>query len=126
MRRLIAIVLFGCVLLAGRVGFADSVWTDANIVTGLDLSGSIEAREAQLQIDGIAMAIRSPEIITAIQLGNHGRVGFAVFVWADGNYPVLVSWRLIGSAEEALAVSKEIPIACARSSAPISWSSSVL
>jgi hypothetical protein len=112
-RRLLAIVLFGCVLLgsvtsAGRVGFADSVWTDANIVTGLDLSGSIEAREAQLQIDGIAMAIRSPEIISAIQHGNHGRIGFAVFVWADGNYPVLVSWRLIGSSEEALTVSKEI------------------
>ena len=24
------------------------------------------------------------------QEGNHGRIGFAVFVWANGNYPILV------------------------------------
>lgn len=108
MRRVLVLLVFGCALLAGRLAFADSVRTDANIVTGLDLSGSIEAPEAQLQIEGIAMAIRSPQIIAAIQHGNHGRIGFAVFVWADGNYPVLESWRLIGSAEEALAVSQEL------------------
>jgi len=107
-RCLLATFLFGCALFVGRVAFADSVWTDANIVTGLDLSGSIEARDAQIQADGIAMAIRSPEIVAAIQRGNHGRIGFAVFVWADGNYPVLVSWRLIGSSQDALAVSQEI------------------
>jgi hypothetical protein len=106
--RLLAFLIFGCLLFACRVGLADSVWTDANIVTGLDLSGSIEAPEAQLQIDGIAMAIRSPQIIAAIRHGNYGRIGFTVFVWADGNYPVLASWRLISSPEEALAVSEEI------------------
>lgn len=108
MRRLLAILLFGCFLFAGRDGLADGVWTDANIVTGVDLSGSIEARDAQVQIDGISMALRSPQVISAIQRGNHGRVGIAVFVWADGNYPVLASWRLLGSPEEALAVSTEI------------------
>jgi hypothetical protein len=107
-RRLLTLIAFSCALVAGRVGLADSVRTDANIVTGLDLSGSIEAPEAQLQIDGIAMAIRSPQIIAAIEYGNHGRIGFALFVWADGNYPVLASWRLIGSPEEALAVSEEV------------------
>ena len=108
MRCLLAIVLFGCALFVGRVAFADNVWTDANIVTGLDLSGSIEASDAQIQADGIAMAIRSPKIIAAIQRGNHGRIGFAVFVWADGNYPLLASWRLIGSPQDALAASEEI------------------
>lgn len=108
MRRLLILAIFGCALFAGRVGLADSIWTDANIVTGLDLSGSIEAPEARLQIDGIAMAIRSPQIVAAIQHGNHGRIGFALFVWADENYPVLTSWRLIGSPEEALAVSQEL------------------
>jgi hypothetical protein len=106
--RLLAIFLFGCALFVGRVAPADDVWTDVNIVTGLDLSGSIEARDAQIQVDGIAMAIRSPEIIAAIQRGNYGRIGFAVFVWADGNYPVLVTWRLIASQQDALAVSREL------------------
>jgi hypothetical protein len=106
-RRLLAFAFLGFALFVGRMGLADSVWTDANIVTGLDLSGSIEAPEAQLQMDGIAMAIRSPQIVAAIEHGQHGRVGFALFVWADGNHPVLASWRLISSPEEALAVSQE-------------------
>jgi hypothetical protein len=104
---LLALLFLGCALLAGRSSLSDGVWTDANIVTGLDLSGSIEAPEAQLQIDGIAMAIRSPQIVAAIQHGHHRRIGFALFVWADGNHPVLASWRLISSPEEALAVSRE-------------------
>ncbi len=108
MRRLLAILVVGWVLLVGRPGFADDVRTDANIVTGLDISGSIEAHEAQIQIDGIAMSIRAPEVLAAIQRGRHGRIGFAVFVWADGNYPVFVSWRLIGSPEDALAASEEV------------------
>ncbi len=108
MRRLIALSLLAWALFAGRVACADSAWTDVNIVTGLDFSGSIEPRDAQVQIDGITMAIRSPQIIAAIKNGNHGRIGFALFVWASGNYPILVTWRQIGSAEEAAAVADEV------------------
>jgi Ca-activated chloride channel homolog len=107
-RRPIALSLLAWALLAGRIACADSVLTDANIVTGLDFSGSIEPRDAQVQIDGITMAIRSPQIIAAIRNGNHGRIGFAVFVWADGNYPILVTWRLISSPEEATAVAQDV------------------
>jgi len=107
-RRLIALSLLAWALLAGRPACADSVWTDVNIVTGLDFSGSIEPRDAQVQIDGITMAIRSPQIIAAIKNGNHGRIGFAVFVWASGNYPILMTWRQISSAEDAAAVADEV------------------
>ena len=108
MRRLIALSLLAWALFAGRLACADSVWTDVNIVTGLDFSGSIEPRDAQVQIDGITMAIRSPQIIAAIKNGNHGRIGFALFVWASGNYPILVIWRQISTAEEAAAVADEV------------------
>lgn len=107
-RGLLAILMVGWVLFDGRAAFADSVRTDVNIVTGLDVSGSIEARETQIQIDGMAMAIRSPEVMSAIQHGRYGRIGFAVFVWANGNYPVFSSWRLIGSPQEAMAASAEV------------------
>lgn len=101
-------MLVGWALLVGPATHADSIATDVNIVTGLDVSGSIEARETQIQIDGMAMAIRSPEVMRAIKQGNHGRIGFAVFVWANGNFPVFASWRLISSPEEALAASEAI------------------
>jgi hypothetical protein len=107
-RRLIALSLLSWALLAGRPACADNVWTDVNIVTGLDFSGSIEPRDAQVQIDGITMAIRSPQIIAAIKNGNHGRIGFALFVWASGNYPILVTWRQISTAEDAAAVADEV------------------
>jgi hypothetical protein len=87
---------------------AEELSTDANIITGLDVSSSINAQETMLQIEGMAQAIRSPAIVAAIQHGQHGRIGFAVFVWADGDYPELVSWRTISSAEDAEATSQEI------------------
>ena len=103
-------VLVGWALFGGPATHADSIATDVNIVTGLDVSGSIEARETRIQIDGMAMAVRSPEVMRAIKQGNHGRIGFAVFVWANGNFPVFTSWRLISSPEEALAASEAITI----------------
>lgn len=87
---------------------ADELVTDANIITGLDVSSSINAQETILQINGMADAIRAPEVLSAIQHGRHGRIGFAVFVWGDGEFPELVSWRVIGSEEEAAAASGEI------------------
>ena len=87
---------------------ADELSTDANIITGLDVSSSINAQETMLQIDGMAQAIKAPEILSAIQHGPHGRIGFAVFVWADGDYPELVSWRIISSSQDAEAASQEL------------------
>ena len=108
MRHGLAILLAASALFAGSAARADAIWTDANIVTGLDVSGSIDSDEADIQVDGIAMAIRSPEIVAAIQTGRFGRIGFAVFAWADRSYPVLVSWRLISSSQDALEASAEV------------------
>lgn len=106
--RLAFLTLCGALSCFVHAAAAEDLNTDANIITGLDVSSSINAQETMLQIDGMAQAIRSPAILAAIQHGQHGRIGFAVFVWADGDYPELVSWRIIGSAEDAEATSKEI------------------
>ncbi|HKP23354.1 MAG TPA: DUF1194 domain-containing protein [Dongiaceae bacterium] len=108
MRCPLALLLVAWAVFAGRLAHADEIWTDANIVTGLDFSGSIEPHDAQVQINGIAMAIRSPQIMAAIKNGNHGRVGFAVFVWASSNYPILLTWRQISSPAEAAAVAEDV------------------
>jgi hypothetical protein len=109
-RHVLALLTIAWLIAAGHDARAEEIRTDINIVTGLDVSGSIEARETQIQIDGMAMAIRSPEVMRAIRQGNHGRIGFAVFVWANGNFPVFASWRLIGTPEDALAASEAIAI----------------
>lgn len=106
--QLALLVLCGTLSCFRVAAAGDTGTTDANIITGLDVSSSINAQETQLQIDGMAQAIRSPEILAAIQHGRYGRIGFAVFVWADGDYPELVSWRMISSPEDAEAASQEI------------------
>lgn len=97
-----------CGMLSCFQANAEEMSTDANIITGLDVSSSINAQETMLQIDGMAQAIRSPAIMAAIQHGRLGRIGFAIFVWADGEYPELVSWRTISTPEDAEATSQEI------------------
>lgn len=87
---------------------ADEVSTDTNIITGLDVSSSINALETKVQLEGMALAIRSPSILAAIQHGKHSRIGFAVFVWADGDCVQLIPWRVISSTQDAEAAAAEI------------------
>jgi hypothetical protein len=81
---------------------------DSNVITALDVSSSINAVETQLQIDGLAAAVRSPAFVAAIQQGRAKRIGFTAFLWADGEYPEILGWRAIGSQEEAEAAAAEI------------------
>jgi hypothetical protein len=98
----------GSALLCANVGLADDMATDANIVTGLDISDSIGQHDMQLEIDGMARAIRSPEVLAAIQAGRHGRIGFAVFAWHRGPFPLVVPWAVIASEADAAAVARQI------------------
>lgn len=100
-----ALVLF-CLLFVGRPRAEERV--DAVIVTALDMSSSINVQETALQIEGMAQAIRSPAVVSAITNGKLGRIGFAIFLWADGEYPDLVAWRIIASQDDADAVADEI------------------
>jgi Ca-activated chloride channel homolog len=85
---------------------ADSIRTDANIVTAIDISDSVDAEMLYLEIEGMARALRSPTVLRAIQSGRNGRIGFAVFAWSHGGgYPELVSWTLIASELDAARVS---------------------
>jgi hypothetical protein len=78
--------------------------TDANIVTALDISESIDPRAMAIEIDGMADAIRSPEVLQAIRGGRHRQIGFAIFAWRDAAYPEFVAWSLIATEADAVAV----------------------
>jgi hypothetical protein len=102
-----AAVALGCVLLA-REDAAAAELTDVNIVTALDISDSIDPAATAIEIEGMAAAIRAPEIIQAIQSGRHRRVGFAVFAWRSGAFPELIAWTIIATAADARAVSNRL------------------
>jgi uncharacterized protein DUF1194 len=95
-------------LLAATPAPGDEIVTDANIVTGLDISNSIEPDEVVLELAGMAMAIRDPRVLRAIAAGKHRRIGFAVFAWHHGAFPVVVPWMVIASAEDATVAARAI------------------
>jgi hypothetical protein len=104
----LAMIALGSVLLHSSAGLADNIVTDANVVTGLDISDSIAPEDMRLEIEGMAQAVRSAEFLAAIQSGSNGRIGFAVFAWHHNQFPLVVSWTLIVSEQDALGVARQI------------------
>jgi hypothetical protein len=74
---------------------------DALVITALDVSGSINDSEITLQVNGMAQALLSPAFLHAATAGPNHRIGFLVFLWANSEYPELVSWTVIGGAADA-------------------------
>ena len=110
---LIALGLVAGLTVAALVWWSAPAWAgdarvDANIATGLDVSTSITSDETAIQLEGLAIAMQSPEILAAVQNGRHHRIGFAVYLWAEGDCPMVVDWRIIASAEDAAAMVAEL------------------
>ncbi len=75
--------------------------TDANLITAIDVSGSIRAADERLEFEGMAAAVLDPRFLQAIARGRHGRIGFVAFTWANGEFVSLVPWTRIASAADA-------------------------
>jgi Protein of unknown function (DUF1194) len=82
---------------------------DLALVLAVDCSDSVDRREFRLQIDGLAQAFRSPDVIGAIQSGPNGRIAVALFEWSDFYQKALVvEWTIIDSPASAEAVARRI------------------
>ncbi len=70
------------------------------LVLGLDVSGSVDAREYRLQTDGVAAALQHPEVRAAFLALPDLPVALAVFEWSgQGAQRLLVDWTDITSPE---------------------------
>jgi Protein of unknown function (DUF1194) len=110
----LSLLLAACwVLLAPAVDAADRPYvdlggarfrTDVNLVTAIDVSGSIDGAAERLELLGIAEALENPAVLQAIAGGQHRRIGFVAFTWssAGGEFVELVPWTVIASREQAL------------------------
>jgi hypothetical protein len=82
---------------------------DLNLVLAVDCSGSVDAREFALQLDGIASAIRDPEVLAAIAAGPHKSIGVSLLLWADPDEPKLTSpWQIIDGTDAAQSFADEL------------------
>jgi hypothetical protein len=82
---------------------------DLALVLAVDVSGSIEKDEAELQRQGFVQAFRNEAVIRAVTSGEHKRIAVTYIEWAGtGHQRLGVDWRLIDSAAAAGAFAEEL------------------
>jgi Protein of unknown function (DUF1194) len=94
-----ALVIAGIGGLVGPLGpsaHAGDLPVDLELVLAVDVSGSVDEVEAQLQREGYIAALRHPHIIQAIQSGMLGRIAVAYVEWAGDHYQrLMLDWTVI-------------------------------
>ncbi|WP_370739135.1 DUF1194 domain-containing protein [Pelagimonas varians] len=71
------------------------------LALGLDVSGSVDAKEYRLQLDGLAAALTDPEVETAFMQMPEVPARIAVFEWSGPSAQrLLLEWTEIGSPDD--------------------------
>jgi hypothetical protein len=88
---------------------AGSIDVDVELVLAVDISYSMDYDELALQRDGYMAAITSPEFLSAVRNGMHGKVAVTYVEWAGiADQKTVMPWRLIDGPASAEAVAAEI------------------
>jgi hypothetical protein len=124
-----------CGVLAGAVLTADvasaqrgsgakqETTVDVELVLAVDISYSMDPEELELQREGYAWALTSPEFLNALREGIHGRIAVTYFEWAGSSEQrVVVPWRVVDGPESAGSVATDITQAPIRRAARTSIS----
>lgn len=89
-------------LLAPVLPAAAQEQVDVALVLAVDVSRSMSPEELQIQRQGYAAAIASPEVVRAIEMGVHGRIGLMMFEWANESHArEIVPWSVVETAADA-------------------------
>ncbi|WP_281983998.1 DUF1194 domain-containing protein [Thalassorhabdomicrobium marinisediminis] len=79
------------------------------LALGLDVSGSVDAREYRLQLDGLATALGDAEVAAALLDPAGGTVDLAVFEWSDPtDQRLVIDWVTIRDAETLAEVQRRL------------------
>ncbi len=109
------VIVTGLLILAAfqtTVTGAQSRPVDVAIVLAVDCSWSVDDLEYQQQMEGLATAIRSKDVVDAIRNGPRGRIAVALLQWAAKNDQYLsLDWQIIETPEDAVIVSAKIAAA---------------
>lgn len=77
------------------------------LVLALDVSGSVDAKEYRLQLDGLAEALTSPKVAEAILAGGAAPIAIHVFEWSGPEFQnVLVPWTLMTDRDRLTGVAR--------------------
>lgn len=83
-------------LIVAVSGRAEKIPVDLELVVAVDVSGSVDEEEGNLQRKGYVNAIQSPEVIKAIQSGILRRIAVTYVEWAgEGTQTKILDWTII-------------------------------
>ena len=115
--RLCRSVIVASVLCLGAISAApqaraELLPVDLELVMAVDVSGSIDAEELQMQRQGYIAALADPEVVKTITRGVLGRIAVAYTEWGSyGDQRLVVNWMLIKDQETASAFSAALAAA---------------
>ncbi len=89
-------------------GVAADVAVDLELVFAVDISGSIDLEEAELQRAGYVQALLDPRVLRTIQAGRVGRIAVSYMEWAGAHQAVVADWGLIEDAASAQAFAARV------------------
>jgi hypothetical protein len=84
---------------------------DVALVLAVDVSGSIDYQEAELQRKGLVDAFLNQEVLRAIRSGSLGRIGVSVVYFSSKDYGFMsipVNWMVIEDDKTAQAFVKQL------------------
>lgn len=87
----------------------DENWVDLELVLMVDVSRSMTENELEIQRVGYVEALRSDEVLAAIESGYTGRVAITYVEWA-GSQHVIVPWRVVETREDLDAFAAELSV----------------
>jgi hypothetical protein len=86
-----------------------SLEVDLALVLAVDCSSSVIPSEFQIQMEGIAAALRHPSLYTAIAAGKHRRIALTLVLWSGADsQAVAVPWRVVETNADLDAAAAEI------------------
>ena len=97
--------LLGAALIWAALTFPATAACRLALVLAVDVSGSVDAKEYRLQLDGIAAALLDPDVSAQILATPETPVMLSVFEWSNSLYRrVVVDWVALDSATRVLDV----------------------
>ena len=82
---------------------------DLALVLAVDCSSSVDAGDYRLQMDGVAAALRNPQLSAAIAAGVHRKIALTLVHWSSGrSQKVVMSWRMVATPADLEGVAREI------------------
>lgn len=91
-----------------RVAQAD-VTVDVALVLAVDSSASVDFTEFNLQLQGLALAFRDPQLAESIAQGPHGSIAVALIEWSSQDMQqIAIPWTRVAGEADAQALADRI------------------